>query len=112
MVLDDKQLFRNAAKLAQDNPDLFDRAILRRSASTISTPFDAPCVSPSSQQAGDDVIPRLQHRADGRYLVGLIGDEMNEHFKPRVKKGGWDLSISKQRVAMTGQPSGTSLTGC
>jgi hypothetical protein len=23
---------------------------------------------------------RLQHRADGWYLVGRVGDEMNQHF--------------------------------
>jgi hypothetical protein len=25
-------------------------------------------------------VLRLQHRADGWYLVGRVGDEMNQHF--------------------------------
>jgi hypothetical protein len=32
------------------------------------------------------VMLRLQHRADGRYLRRLIGDEMNKHFRcPAIK---------------------------
>ena len=38
-----------------------------------------------SQQLGVNVMSRFQHRANGRYLRRLIGDELNEHFKTSWK---------------------------
>jgi hypothetical protein len=35
----------------------------------------------TSQQLGNKVVSRFQHRADGRYLRRFIGDEMDQHLK-------------------------------
>ena len=40
----------------------------------------------TSQQLGDNMISRLQYRADGGYFRGLVGDEMNKHFNRQIGK--------------------------
>ena len=37
----------------------------------------------ASQQLRSNMISRLQHRADGRYFRGVIGDEMNKHCEAK-----------------------------
>ena len=81
MSLDDKQFFRNAILLPHDKPDLFDAGRLAQIGVNQQRAVIASLRFTVSQQLGNDVMARLQHRADGWYLVGFIGDEMDAHSK-------------------------------
>ena len=81
VFLDDKQLFGNALLLPHDQPDLFDTGRLAQVGVNQQRAVCAGLRFTVSQQLGNNVIARLQHRADDWYLVGFIGDEMNAHSK-------------------------------
>src|SRR5581483_2017536 len=48
------------------------------------------------QQMGLNGVFRLQYRADSRYLVGLVGNEMDQHVMP-TKKANPYVRASKAR---------------
>lgn len=67
---------------------------LRRSASTTSTPLERPGAATAPQQMELNGVLRLQHRPDRRYLVGLVGDEMDQHVMP-IKKAFTNVHAAK-----------------
>jgi hypothetical protein len=44
----------------------------------------------------------LQHRADGRYLVGLVSNEMDQHFVTKQETQSFHFSKSNA-VELSGQ---------
>ncbi len=79
MVVNDKQLFTNAAQLLQNKLDLLDTMNFTEVGVDHDHAAGVDLHVIASQQLGRNIISRLQHRADGRYFRGIIREEMNKH---------------------------------
>ena len=81
-VLDHKQFFRNVLLLPHDQPDLLDAVSLAQvGVNQQRCRLDRLAFHRLPAAGKTTLIAWLQHRADGWYLVGFVGDEMNVHSK-------------------------------
>ena len=85
--------------LPHDQPDLLDVVSLAQVGVNQQRTVFAGLRFTVSQHLENNVVARLQHRADGWYLVGFVGDEMNVHSKANRKSKSWPLG-SKPVAAM------------
>ena len=79
VLLNDEQFLGDAAQLLQDKLELlYGRGLAQVGVHHQDAVWDGRRVA-NAQHLGLDVILRLQHRADGWDLRGLIGEKMNKH---------------------------------
>ena len=86
VALHDEQLLGNAIHILQDKFELFYRNRLAQVGVDHQYTVGADAGVAGSQKLRRNVVFWLQHRADGRYLRGFIGNEMNEHLSAKSGK--------------------------